>query len=206
MPVHNLAADRQADTGSFVFVAPVQALENLKNAIAIFFVEADAVVFHADLPTGRRAVPERLRLAIHFHHRTLAGLAKLQPVADEVLEKLRHLAAIAQDGRQRADVHAPLRVLDAHFEIGNHRANHVAQIHRRERLGITGHARQAEQILNQHLHSRRRVLHARQIIQTLRTQPRFVLGLQPIAKRLDLAQRLLQIVRCHVGKLLQLGV
>ena len=55
VPVHDLAADSEANAGSFVLVAPVQALKDLKDAVAILFVEADAVVFHRDLPAGRAA-------------------------------------------------------------------------------------------------------------------------------------------------------
>ena len=96
----------------------------------------------------------------NLNHRLFARLAELDAVANEVLEELGHLPAISEDHRQRADVHLAARVLNAHFEIGDYGACYVAQIHRGERLGIAGYAREAEQILNQDLHASRRILHA----------------------------------------------
>ena len=44
VPLHNLAADRQADAGPLEFVATVQSLENFKNTIQVLFFKANAVI------------------------------------------------------------------------------------------------------------------------------------------------------------------
>src|SRR5579862_3929243 len=54
MPVHDFAADGEANAGSFVLTAPVQPLKDLENAVAIFLVKPDAVVLHGNPP---QAVP-----------------------------------------------------------------------------------------------------------------------------------------------------
>ena len=86
MPVYNLAADGESNAGSFVLAAPVQALKNLENAIAVFLVEPDAVVFDGDPPGCAGAVGELDGFTRNPNHRTLASLLKLQSVANQVLE------------------------------------------------------------------------------------------------------------------------
>lgn len=48
MPLHDFAADRQAYPCPLVFVAPVQVLEHLEDAVQVDFLEADAVVLNSD--------------------------------------------------------------------------------------------------------------------------------------------------------------
>ena len=98
MPFHDLAADREANAGSFVLAASMQALENLKNALAVFLVEPNAVVFHRD-PPGGCAIGQLEGFAAYLHHRALTRLLKLQSVADQVLEQLRQLAPISENHR-----------------------------------------------------------------------------------------------------------
>src|SRR5580692_1311042 len=129
VPVDNLAADCEADTGPFIFVAPMQALKDLKDPIAIFFVETDTVIFYDDLPTGR-ASGERVRLALNLDDGANVGLAELDSIANQILKKLRHLAAVSENNRQLADRDIRACILNAHFEIGNHSADYIAQIHR----------------------------------------------------------------------------
>src|SRR5271170_1218320 len=139
--LHDLAADREADTRSFVLVAPMQTLENLENTVAIFLVEPDAVVFDGD-PPGGGSVQRRNGFTAHLDHRIFTRFLKFQSVADQVLEQLSQLAAISEDHRQAGGVYAPMAFLNADFEIGDHHRSHVAQIHRRKWLGVTRDARQ----------------------------------------------------------------
>ena len=46
MAFDDLAADGQADTGSFVTFMTMQALENGEDTIEVFLVEADAVILY----------------------------------------------------------------------------------------------------------------------------------------------------------------
>src|SRR5581483_4475092 len=133
MAVHDLAADRQADSRPFVFAAAVQSLEDLEDSLAIFFVEPDAVVAHCNAP-GAEHARHHLRLAFDPDLRAMRRLVELQAVADQVLKQLRHLAAIAPDGGQLAGFHASVRVFDAHFEIRDHGLHYFVQIHCCERL------------------------------------------------------------------------
>ena len=206
MPVHDLAADGQADTGAFILAAAMQPLEDLENAFAVFFVETDAVVFDDDLPDVGAAVLLREEFAVKLHHGRLARFLKFQRIANQVLQQLRHLAAIAPDQRQRRNIDASAGSLDADFQVGHHRPHHFVEIDQRGWLGLAGYARKAQQVLNERLHSRGRVLHADQVVDALQSQSRLVLFLEPVAEGLDLAQRLLQIVRGDVGELLQFGV
>jgi hypothetical protein len=54
VPLGDFAADSQSDARTFVFGAPVKALKNRENAVEIFFVEADAVVFDGKCAECRR--------------------------------------------------------------------------------------------------------------------------------------------------------
>lgn len=46
---HHLFTDSQANACPLKFVPSMQALENLKNAVQIFFIKTDAIVLHFDL-------------------------------------------------------------------------------------------------------------------------------------------------------------
>src|SRR5260370_41427462 len=75
----DLAADRQADAGTLIFVACVQSLENLKDFGQVFLLEPDAVVFHGD-----NAAPflSPCHGARDFNHRRLTWAVKLECVPD----------------------------------------------------------------------------------------------------------------------------
>ena len=79
MAADDLLADRESDAGAFVLLMRVQALEDLKDPLAVRRRDADAVVGHREMPAfviaSRRDV----------HAWMLAGL-ELQPVADQVLQ------------------------------------------------------------------------------------------------------------------------
>src|SRR5688572_32551601 len=56
VPLDDLLAEGEPDTGTGVLVAPVQALEDLEDALAVRLVDADAVVAHGELKIGRAHV------------------------------------------------------------------------------------------------------------------------------------------------------
>src|ERR1700730_1178790 len=69
---------RQADTGAFVILGPVQALEDAEQASRVLHVEADSVVPHE---VGRRRLR---RVAADDDLRNLDVSAELQRIADQV--------------------------------------------------------------------------------------------------------------------------
>ena len=50
MPFDDLLANRQSDTGTLVFPAGVQTLEDLEDALEILRLDADAIILHGKLP------------------------------------------------------------------------------------------------------------------------------------------------------------
>ncbi len=101
-----LAAYGQADARALVLAPAVEALEDAEDALDVLIVEADAVVLDEDpAPPGRAAVPAVGQGAVDPDDRRLAGLAKLQAVADEVLKKLAHLEGVGLDGRKLPHLH-----------------------------------------------------------------------------------------------------
>src|SRR5207237_8008158 len=46
MTLDDLLADGQPHSGAFIFLPAVQALENLKDAVQVYFLKANAVVGH----------------------------------------------------------------------------------------------------------------------------------------------------------------
>src|SRR5690349_20801745 len=83
-----LLADRKADAGAGILALVVQPLEHHEDAFKVLRLDADAVVGHHDLalalPVDRRDVDARHRRG-----------AKLERVADQVLEELRELHVVS---------------------------------------------------------------------------------------------------------------
>jgi hypothetical protein len=85
--LHNFLAQAQADAGAFVFFSRVQASENIKDAIEVFWRNADAFVRHAEHPLT-------LGLAsAHMHNRGIVA-PKLDGVGQQVLQQHGDLAAL----------------------------------------------------------------------------------------------------------------
>ncbi len=213
MAIRNFPAHRQPDPRAFVFGAAVEPLKDDENLVGELLLEADAVVAHRDLAdalarlrAGDRNLRELDDAPGNLYQRAFAGLVKFERVADEVLKELPHLQRIGVDRRQRAHFDLRALVFDRHFEIGQHFRENPAQIARRERLRAAGHARELEQILDQHLHALRGVVHAREIVEPLLAELRGALRLEPVAEGLDFSQWLLEVVRRHAREVLQLRV
>ena len=95
----------------------MQALKNGENAVEVFLLETDAVVFDDDL-ANLIAVADRLhfgalerktaaghggRVRVNSDMRFFVRALELQGVADEILHELAHLHRIGVDDRQIAD-------------------------------------------------------------------------------------------------------
>ena len=85
MALDDLAAQRQADTGPGIRARPMQPLEGAEDPRGVLLVEADPVVAHGQLARRDRHLARNAKLRDHV----LA--AKLQRVAQQVLQQLAHL-------------------------------------------------------------------------------------------------------------------
>src|SRR5277367_66238 len=102
MPLGDLAADSQADSGPFVFGSAVQSLEHGEDPVQVFLIKTDAVVFNHQL---EHAVPSLLgtgRIREHPHPRRLSLLVELKSVSDEILQELTDLHRVSVNGGQIA--------------------------------------------------------------------------------------------------------
>jgi hypothetical protein len=52
MSLHNFATDGQANPRPVILTSAMQPLKDLKNAIQIFFIKANAIIFHRQLAEG----------------------------------------------------------------------------------------------------------------------------------------------------------
>ena len=134
------------------------------------------------------------------------GAAELERVAQQVLKELAHLQRVGLDRRHQSHRHRRPALLDAHLEVDQHLGDHVAQVDRGERMSLGGDAREHQQVVDQVAHPPGRVGHPAQEVLPLLGEVLALLGVQLRGEGLDLAQRLLQIVGCDRGELLELGV
>src|SRR5580700_5011612 len=206
VPLGNLAADRQADSGAFVFRPAMQALEDFKYAIQVLLIEADSPVFYNEPEHAIHRGAEIGVLRVHPYGRRLALLTELQSVANQILQELTHLHGIRVNAGQIAYFYHRASLGDPYFEVRQDFPRHLRQIHRQERLRLAGHPGETQQIQNQRLHPLGRVQHAIQIIPALLVQRPAAAALETVSECLYLAQRLLQIVGGHGGEVLQLTV
>ena len=117
-----------------------------------------------------------------------------------------HLHRVAFDHREVADSDARILLLDRHLEIAEHRERDGAQVALLERQRAAGHAGEFQQILNEHLHALGGTFHAFEVVEAFRPELLRAFGPQAPAKRLNLPQGFLQIVRRHRGEILQLRI
>ena len=199
MPLDNLLADGQPDAGAGILFAGVQALENLENPPGILRLNADAVVPHPKeplllLPAGAD-VDFRRPLAV-----------ELDGVSDQVLKELRNLGGIHRQAGQwvAGDLRAGL--LDAGLQVVQGVAQKRVQVGRRKDAAPRADAREGQQIGDQPLHALGAVGGAVNILPRLGIQLFRKAVLQQFHITAHRPERLLQIVRGHVGKLFQVLV
>jgi hypothetical protein len=174
----------------------VQPLKDLEDAVEVDLLEADAVVPHADLT--HRGVAVYLAVehpGLDADPRRFAGFVELQPVADEVLQQLPHLQRVGLHGRHRLiPFYGAASLLEPAVQVADHVAHGRAKGDRLEGLGLGGHPREGEQVVDERSHPRRRGEHALDVLAALVAEHRGELPLQAVAEGLDLAERLLQVV------------
>ena len=80
------------------------------------------------------------------------------------------------------------------------------EVHRLHRVALATHAREGEQVVDQHLHPLGAVAGELDVLVGALVELAGVAALQQLAEARHLAQRLLQVVRGDVGELLEVGV
>src|SRR5262245_30184730 len=141
MALGDAAANCQANPSAFVPVASVQALEDSKNLVEIFLVEADAVVLHIDLALfgiwffigcdGERAFDE---LRPDLDEGLMVRRLKLKRVANKILKQLPHLHRVSFDVRNLTDFNCGFALFDVNFQIAEHAFDDRVAVHFHERL------------------------------------------------------------------------
>src|SRR3954447_1194958 len=195
----DLLADGKADARAGVLAHGMQALEQHEDALEVLRLDADAVVGDADAPLGifllRRDVDARRRLA-----------AELERIADQVLEELHELHLVDIDARQRIPADRGPGLLDRRAQIGDGALERRLEGHGLELLALGADPRVGEQVLDQLLHARRAVDHVVHEFAPVAVELVAVAPREQLRVRGHHAQRLLQVVRGDVCKLLELGV
>src|SRR3990172_3571473 len=213
MALNDLAADGQAHARALVLVTSVQALKDIEDAVEVLFVESDTIVFYDDLtrsadwrvPKGASSRNAK-EFAMDLDDWSFVRPVELQGIVDQVLQQLTHLEGIGFNGRQLTHVQLKAYLLDLHFQIGYHAPQHVGEIDPNEGLLRGPDPSQSQQIADQPLHPFRRIPQPLQVILPLGAERLPAFELQLLPEELDLAQRLLEIVRSDGGELLQSGI
>ncbi len=103
----------EPDSGARVFFACMQSLKNLKNALEVLLLDADAIIAHDNF--ALRIAGE----ARNFDLRRIAA-AKFKGVRDEILEQLREQRHVAGYGRGRSNPHFGAGFLNGGGKIQQH--------------------------------------------------------------------------------------
>ena len=200
MALYDFSAHCQPDSRAGVLATAVETLEHREDPVQILLLEPDTVVpnrEHAGLDTAD-AMPID-GPALYRDQRGYLGSVKLERVADQVLEELRHLGRIRLDHREVFDADLAASLLDEAAEVGDDFSSHGSQVDELELLAPGPYLRVGEQVVNQSPHSLHRPLQTFQIIPTPLIQVIRRDGYEPIGESLHLPQRLLQVV-CRNGR------
>jgi len=176
----DFADDGEAHAGAFVFVTGVETLEDVKNAVQIFFVEADAIVADGDFQEFAAGVFDDFAGG-DFDDRGLVGAAEFEGVADEVLQQLAHLEAVGLQDGQVGDFDAALNLFDAAFEVFEDFAGDGGKVDLGEGVGLGGEAGEGQEVADEDLHASGGLLHALDVIAGFggRMSPHFSLRRSP---------------------------
>src|ERR1700691_4886495 len=200
MVLDHLFDDGEADAGARILVALVQALEDQEYALKIFLLDADAVILDQEVPEfflGRGGNADEGSFAV---------AAELERVADHVLEQLVDLGTVGGDLRKRPALDRVAAFGYLALQIGEHGLQRVGgpEIFRISALAPdTGIA---QQIVDQALHTIGAFNGEADELVGVAVELVLVAALQQLAIARHHAQRLLQIVRGHIGELLEFGV
>jgi hypothetical protein len=130
---------------------PLQALEDLEDALDVGQLDADAVVAHGEHPV--RALAHGLDVDLRRH----AIAPELDGVADQVLEHLDHLHLVAAHHGQVALRHRGAALADRQAQVVQRAADGEARVHRREGRARRVDARVGQQVVDQVVHAARAV-------------------------------------------------
>ena len=133
-------------------------------------------------------------------------VAELDRVADQVLEQRDQQRAFALHHGHGADLDGRIGRFDRLGHVGHRSGDDVVEQHLGGRHARAPDARQGQQVVDEFLHPRRTVDGEVDVAVSALVQLAAVPLLQHLAERRDLAEWLLQIVRGHVGELLQFTV
>src|SRR5580692_632903 len=200
LPLHNLLADGKTDSVPRIVLSALQSLKHLKNPLEMPRFDADPVVAHAKDPLAAAA------LGRYLNDRRSIRPPELDRIADQILEQARHLRVVAPDFRQLGDLDLRSALFDRHPQLPQHATHDVAHLPQAGILGARPHAGVCQQVFNQVLHPPRPIHGEGDKLVGVRVELAFVALRQQLRITGDHAQWFLQIVRGHIGELLQLGV
>ena len=199
----DLAAERQADAGAGVDVARVQPLEDAEDALLVVALEADAVVGDGEGDhAGARAAG-----GLDAHDRAArSGRWNLSALPIRFCSSWRICVGSAVTvGSVPISTLPPVSSTRA-SRSSSDVAGDAVEVDRYVRLGVGGDAAEAQQVVDQDRHARGRVAHPPQVVLGLVVELLAEAALELVAEGLDLAQRLLEVVRGDGGELLELAV
>ena len=177
----------------------MEPLEDHEHPFRVLGIDADSVVGEGEAPE----VLVRVRLAGQRYPRGPPRSTERDRVGDQVLQQHPQLGGVPVHGRQRvADQHGT-GLGDAHAERVLGGGPDLFQVDRSVAVVDAAHPREREQVVDQGLHPVGAVDGEADVLVRLVVQLCAVAPLQELAEAGDLPQRLLQVVRGHIGELLQ---
>ena len=199
MTLHDPLADGEPDAGACILLTGVQALKQAKDACEISGLDANAVVGHGEPPDLC------LLTGVHMHQRWFVA-AKLDRVTHQVLKKLSQLTGVCIHRWQVAMRDTRLAFLDRFSQVSASPRKSSRSVSRGKDTWRGTHPGISQQIINQRLHALAAANRMGNELVGPGIQGAAIAFFQQLHTAADRAQRLLQVMRRHVGKLLKLGV
>src|SRR5262245_10040792 len=189
---------RQADSGAFELIIPVEPLEYPEEFVHVLHVEPDPVVANKDCDFARE-LPRRTDLDAGCGPRG----RELDRIRDEVHEHLPQHRRIARDIRQRANCPGDRPSLQVKTQIVNDGLDQLIQIYRTAQHFLPAHAGEHEHVVTQLPHLLGRFRDGLEIPLSLVIQRRTGGFRQERCVTVDMTQRGAKVVRDGITKRLQ---
>jgi hypothetical protein len=132
--------------------------------------------------------------------------AKLEGVGQQVLKKVGQLGGVRPSSGKRPAQHAAAAFPNRRLPVGDGRVQGRVGVHRAERLRPAADAGVSQQVMHQGLHPPGGIDGVREELVSLLVEDAAAAALQEFQVHVDLAQRLLEVMGCHIGKLLEVLV
>jgi hypothetical protein len=160
----NFTADGEADPSSLVRPAAVQALEHVENPVEVFSsnpipLSATRISYVPTSPLWPSTAADVIRTT-----GGTSGRRNLSALAIRFWKSWRHLHRVGVDRGERIDLDLSAAGLDSRLQVHEHFRHDLAEVDRRERLGLGRHARERQQVVDQRLHARRGGVHSVDVI------------------------------------------